>query len=96
VIELEQLGVEGMAIELEDHAILVGELPVGAAAEELIVRAVELIPHEGQAERREVQANLVLPPGDERASHECILATALLDLHAGDRLLRAGLLGARR
>ena len=54
--------------KLEASFVVRGELPVGAAREGAIVGAIELVAHDGRAERREMHADLVLPARLERAT----------------------------
>src|SRR5262245_34487756 len=74
--ELEPPRVKRVARELEAREVHRGQLAVGAALEARLVRPIELVPHNGRAERREVQADLMLPPGLEIAAHARVLRPA--------------------
>src|SRR5271156_1337066 len=70
MIERKARRVEGVPIELERSAILARELAVGAAREEAFVRPIKFVADDGQAKAREVDADLMLATGLERAADE--------------------------
>jgi hypothetical protein len=72
VRERELPGVEGVARELEEGDVDVGELAVGSTREARVVGAVELVSHDRRAEAGEVNADLVLPPCLQLAADACI------------------------
>src|SRR6266542_2878319 len=80
MVEGEAARVQGVAIELEASAVVVGERLVGAAREKLGIGPVELVSHDRAAHRRQMHADLVLAARFEIASQERI--GAVLPLRA--------------
>src|SRR5205085_4781065 len=72
-------GVQRVAREHEQRRELGHQADVAVPDERVVAVRVQLVADDRESDRREVRADLVLPPGDQRAPHERVRGATPFD-----------------